>query len=275
MTTIEGWLVEASDLLVKAGIESARLDAELILAHTLRQPRTYLHAHGDDTIDERRENIASARLELRLEHTPIAYIIGHRWFYGRRFITTPASLIPRPESEAMIELLDPIMPKNLSLLNESTHLVDVGTGTGCLGITAKLQWPELDVTLADISTHALGLAKENAQQLGADVHFVKSNLLHGYGRPIDIILANLPYVDKKWDVSPDTAAEPEQALYADDGGLALIRKLIVQASSLLKKDGHIFLESDPRQQTEIIDYAKKHGFKHQKTEGFITYFTKV
>lgn len=274
MTTIEGWLTEASHLLSEANIESARLDAELILGHTIRKPRTYLHAHANDELDERRKDIADARIILRVEHTPLAYIVGHRWFYGRQFKTTPAALIPRPESESIIDILDGIITKNLSLFPEQIRIVDVGTGTGCLGITTKLEWPQVDVTLTDNNTHTLNLAKENAKTLDADVHFFKGNLLHGYASPINIIVANLPYVDKKWDVSPETEFEPQDALFAPENGLFLIRKLIVQAQSLLKTDGHLILESDRRQHDAIIADAKQHGFKHVQTEGFITHFVR-
>jgi len=274
MPTYDSWLIEATNLLAADGIDSARLDAELILAHSLRRPRTYLHAHGDEPLEPRIEDIADARLELRREHTPIAYIIGHKEFYGRRFKTTPAALIPRPESETMINLLADIVPKNLSLLPEKLHLIDVGTGTGCLGITAKLEWPELDVVLTDISNHALTLAEENATLLHADVQFVRSDLLRGYGAPVDIIVANLPYVDRHWEVSPDTQAEPDQALYANDHGLALIYELLDQAALLLRPGGSILLESDNRQQSKIIAYARHHGFKHSKTAGLITEFSR-
>lgn len=271
--TYNSWLLEATKLLVHADIPSARLDAELILAHTIRKPRTYLHANGYLPLDSRREDIANARIELRLDHTPVAYIIGHKEFYGRRFKTTPAALIPRPESETMIEMLATTIPKNLSLLPSQLQLIDVGTGTGCLGITAKLQWPEINVTLTDISTHALNLARENALELHADVTFLKSDLLRGYPAKTDIILANLPYVDREWQVSPDTHAEPDLALYAPDHGLALIRQLLDQARILLNPSGHIFIESDTRQQSDIITIATQVGFSHQATDGFITHFS--
>lgn len=271
---IEQWLDEATHMLAAAGIESARLDAELILSHTIREPRTYLHAHGDEAIDDQHEDIAAARLELRLERTPVAYIIGHKEFYGRRFKTTPAALIPRPESETIIELLKDIIPKNLPLLPEKMTLVDVGTGTGCLGITAKLEWPELNVTLIDNDIHALNLARENGALLQADVRYLKNDLLRSFGLPIDIILANLPYVDREWDVSPDTQAEPQDALFAGDGGLALIKQLLEQATLQLKPGGHILIESDPRQEHKVIEFAKALGFKHLQTEGFITVFTR-
>lgn len=260
--------------LKKADITSARLDAELILAHTIRKPRTYLHAHGDEELSDRDEAIADARLQLRREHTPVAYIIGHKEFYGRRFKTTPAALIPRPESESMIELLKTVIPENLPLVVEYKKLVDVGTGTGCLGITAKLEWPELDVTLIDTSRQALNLAAENAKLLHADVRTVQNDLLRAYGSPIDIILANLPYVDRDWEVSPETHAEPELALYADDEGLAVIRQLINQAAQLLTPNGSLILESDDRQQAAIIQICTAHGLKHQASLGLATHFIK-
>jgi release factor glutamine methyltransferase len=272
--TYENWLNEATTSLQANGVDSARLDAELILAHTLRQPRTYLHAHGEKTLNDRQEDIAAARLELRLDHTPVAYIIGHKEFYGRRFKTTPSALIPRPESEAIIELLADIIPKNLPLLPDKLNLVDVGTGTGCLGITAKLEWPELDVTLTDNSTHALNLTKENAAALHADVHFLKNDLLRGYGAPINIILANLPYVDHSWEVSPDTQAEPDEALYANEFGLALIRQLIDQVELLLRPGGHLILEADLRQHAAIIALAKQHQLQLFETKDLIMCFVR-
>lgn len=274
MQTYDNWLSEATKQLKAAGIDSAKLDAELILSHTIHQPRTYLHAYGDKELDARRHNIANARLDLRLDHTPIAYIIGHKEFYGRRFITTPATLIPRPESETILTILRDIIPANLSLLPTQLHLVDVGTGTGCLGTTAKLEWPELDVTLIDIDQHALNVAKQNANQLHADVQCIKSNLLHGLTIPIDILIANLPYVDRSWDVSPDTNAEPEIALYADEHGLALIHRLIEQAAVLLPPGRHMLLESDIRQHDAIIHFAQSNGFAHVQTAGLITHFTR-
>ncbi|MFZ2544804.1 MAG: peptide chain release factor N(5)-glutamine methyltransferase [Candidatus Saccharimonadales bacterium] len=272
--TIETWLTEATNVLKADNISSAKLDAELILSHTLRKQHTYLHAHGDQELDARHKDIADARIQLRLDHTPVAYIVGHKEFYGHRFKTTPTALIPRPESEVIIELLTDIIPKNSSLIPTTLRLIDVGTGTGCLGISAKLEWPELDVTLIDISRHALNLAKENAELLHAEVNLVKADLLHGFVDNVDIIIANLPYVDKSWDVSPDTYTEPDQALYAPDGGLALIKQLITQSTLVLPHGGHLLLESDIRQQEAIIAFAKDNGFKLEIVKDLITQFIK-
>lgn len=269
MQTVSGWLRDATAQLQGAGIESARLDAELLLTHTLRHPRTYLHAHADDTIEPRQLDIVNARLDLRLERTPIAYIIGHKEFYGRRFKVTTATLIPRPESETMIDILKEIMPTNLSLLPATMRLVDVGTGSGCLGITAKLEFPELAVSLLDISTHALTIAQQNARNLDADVECIKSDLLTNYPFTPDIILANLPYVDVDWDVSPETANEPSEALYAGNNGLAIISKMVVQAASRLTPNGSLLLEADPRQHPQIVKMAKDNGFSVNEIRDFI------
>lgn len=267
----------AAKQLVLAGIASGRLDAEIILAHTLRKSRTFLHAHGDEPIPSRERDIAGARLALRLDRTPLAYIIGHKEFYGRNFRVTPAVLIPRPESEMMITLLKDIYGRNLSLLKDTPllRLVDVGTGTGCLGITAKLEFPELDVTLLDTSRHALKVAETNAEKLQAKVHIHQSDLLSHYPLAATFILANLPYVDKEWERSPETDYEPESALFAADNGLVLIKQLIQEAPSRLTKNGLLFLEADPCQHKAILAEAKQQGFVKKAEVDFIIVLQKA
>lgn len=265
------WLRDAAEELAMLGIGTALLDAELILAHTLRKSRTYLHAHGDEPIDERRLEIANARLELRKDRVPVAYILGHKEFYGRQFKVTPSVLIPRPESEALIESLKKYWGE------KPGKLVDVGTGSGCLGITARLELP-LDVTLADISHHALMVAEDNAKALGATVAIVRSDLLSHLQPPLsnfDLIVANLPYVDKTWQRSPETNHEPAEALFASNGGLALIDRLIAQTDTVLKPGGLLILEADPEQHERIITYAATHQLQHTATDGYALVLTKT
>ena len=269
LITFNAWLDDAFTRLHEAGIKSARLDAEIILAHTIRKARTYLHAHSEELLEDRHREIADARLQLRLDFTPIAYIIGHKEFYGRRFKVTTATLIPRPESETMIDLLKTSFGTTAPFIPQTKRLIDIGTGSGCLGITAKLECPDLEVTLSDISRHALNVAQQNAKALEADVEVHQGDLLRGYGASIDIILANLPYVDRTWEVSRETHAEPDIALYADHDGMALIFQLAIQASQLLTPNGLLFFEADPRQHKAIITYAKKYGLTHRHTVGFI------
>lgn len=265
--TISNWLQSATNTLKRAGITSARLDAEIILGHTLLKNRTYLHAHGEELLDQHRREIANARLQLRCEHTPIAYIVGHKEFYGRLFRVTPATLIPRPESETFITLLREVIDR--SIFSEPLQLVDVGTGSGCIGITAKLEFPKLHTTLLDISQHALTIARKNAEKLDAQVALLRSDLLQSYPGTAHYIVANLPYVDPSWHRSPETNHEPSLALFAEDSGLRLIKKLIKQTPLYLAKNGYLILEADRRQHTEIIQVAQAEGFSYHKTEGLI------
>jgi release factor glutamine methyltransferase len=271
MPAISEWLKNAAHRLKLVDIPSARLDAELILAHTLRKNRTYLHAHIDQLLTDRELDIAEARLALRLDRVPVAYIIGHKEFYGRLFQVTTATLIPRPESETMIDLLKELVqltPPRL-LGAPRLRLVDVGTGSGCLGITAKLELSELDVTLADISRHALMVATKNSQMLQADVTILQSDLLTDYPLQPDFILANLPYVDRDWSTPPELEHEPELALFAEDNGLQLIKKLIKQADPQLTKGGYLLLEADTTQLDTIAQFATAYNFKEVERRGFI------
>lgn len=264
---IKDWLKTSINQLKESGFDTPSLDTEVILAHTIKKGRTYLHAHGDDVLDIKSLEIADARLALRLDHVPIAYIIGHKEFYGRKFKVTTATLIPRPESEVIIDLLKELTATQTLFVENTKRLVDVGTGSGCLGITAKLEFPELDVTLLDISSQALMVAKQNARLLDAQVTLLKSDLLTDYDFQPDIILANLPYVDKTWDRSPETNHEPEISLFALQDGLAIINKLIIQASLKLGTGGVILLEADTRQHKKIIEFASHNGFELIKAKG--------
>jgi release factor glutamine methyltransferase len=267
---IKDWLRHAASQLTDVGMSSAKLDAEIILAHTLRQSRTFIHAHDDEILSPRQQEIADARLQLRLDRTPIAYIVGQKEFYGRLFRVNPSTLIPRPESETIITLLKELTSQTAIPLDKTpVRLVDVGTGTGCLGITAKLEIPELEVSLVDISRHALNMAEINAKQLHADVAIIRSDLLLSYPMTADYIIANLPYVDTEWERSPETNYEPALALFADDAGLALIKKLIAETPLHLKTGGYLFLEADPRQHAAIIAAAKAHGLSLVKIRDFI------
>lgn len=260
--TIADWLKNATNELADDLLPSPRLDAEIILAHTIRHPRTFLHAHSEEQLSMRTQDIADARIELRKDRVPIAYIIGHKEFYGRRFSVSPAVLIPRPESEELITVLKQIIPNSAALPGVvNKRLVDIGTGSGCLGITAKLELPELDVALIDTSRHALKVAEKNASALDADVETFVSDLLLSYPYSPDIVLANLPYVDPSWDQSPELVNEPAEALYADDGGLAIIKRCIEQAAGRSKPGAFVLLEADTRQLDDIASFAAKHGFK--------------
>jgi len=246
--TIEFWLQNSG---------LTRLDAELILAYALNKSREWLLAHNEEKIPK---NTASPLVARRKKHEPLAYILGHKEFYGRDFVVTPDVLIPRPETEQLTNFVVQLFENE----NLGKRMVDVGCGSGCIGITVKLECPELDIILSDTSSGALNIAKQNAHNLGASVKFVKSDLLTVFvnrNSLFDIIIANLPYVDRDWQVSPETKYEPKAALFASDGGLILIKKIIDQSLKCLVRGGYLVLELDPRQKTAIKDYASKRDFK--------------
>lgn len=253
---INAWLADAAKQLRNAQVPSARLDSEILLAHSINKSRTYLHAHPEQVICSKMLKLANSYLKLRINRMPIAYIIGQKEFYGRNFFVTPATLIPRPESEEIIELLAKILTNDTNRPLPTPYcLVDMGTGSGCLGITAKLEFPSLDVTLADVSSKALQIASLNAKALGAHANIVESNLFDGLNHKFDIILANLPYVDSTWTCSLETSFEPNLALFASDNGMSLIKKLIDNTPAHLNNLGYLIIESDPCQHKDLICYA--------------------
>jgi len=268
MLTIKEWLEFASKKLSLAGIPSHKLDAEILLADSLGVEKTYLHAHPEYTINKSKHRLINKRLNQRLKRLPIAYILGKKEFYSRDFKVNKNTLIPRPESEAIIDSL-----KNIIKNNDNIRLVDVGTGSGCLGITAKLEFPKINVTLLDKSSKALKIAHLNAKLLSADVRIKKNDLLSKYKENLDIIIANLPYVDKSWDISPETVYEPSLALFADDNGQCLIKKLIYQASGLLNDSGLLIIESDPIQHEALINYSNKFNLKLLCKDNYVLTFS--
>ena len=266
--TINAWLSDATTKLQQSGSPSAMLDVELILAHSLGKDRTWLQAHYDDILPHRQLTSANQGLQRRIRHTPIAYIIGYKEFYGREFTVTPDVLIPRPETERLIEFA-------LRHHDQASQILDTGTGSGAIAITLALELPTAHVTASDLSSTALKVAARNARNLNSSIDFVQSDLLDAITGQFDLIVANLPYVDPTWQVSLETSAEPELALFADDRGLALIKKLIIQATKYLPASGTLLLEMDTRQLTEAATFAESHGYTVSATEPFLLALKKI
>lgn len=281
--TIEEWLIDVAEQFERAKIPTARLDAELILSHMLGVERTWLISHAEDSLARAALmnpkgtrpggiDVYGERLVLRrLKREPIAYLLGMKEFYGREFMVNKHVLIPRPETEALIELA-----KKHSF---SGATLDVGCGSGAIGLTLASELKDVDVTLSDISPEALEVVQKNMKSLKIkNVTLVESDLLEHWqdtDTQFDAIVANLPYVDRTWERSPETNFEPYQALFAQEGGLALINELLDQAPPLLKSSGYLLLEADPEQHESIISKTKENGFKHIETEGYGILFKKV
>lgn len=268
--TIEQWLLRTTKHFRENNIETAWLDAVIILENFSGKDRTWLLAHGNDslthllTIDQL-ENVVKA-VARRANREPIAYIVGFKEFFGLKFVVDNSVLIPRPESEAMIDLIEDLGS------NEGKSLVDVGTGSGALAIAAKLTYKRLKVTALDISDDALAVAKINAKLLKADVRFIKSNLLDEVKLKQDIILANLPYVPPGFEVDEEVAYEPARAIFTEQGGLKLIQEVVEQAASKLNPGGYLLLESLPSQMSKINEIANKNDLIYVKRSGLIQVF---
>ncbi len=212
---------------------------------------------------------------------PKAYQTGIQDFYGRNFIVTPDVLIPRPETEAIIDLVlnlagKPYLPgvkPSQPELPEHPTIIDVGTGSGCIAITLKLELPKSKIIATDISENALIIAQKNATKLSASISFIISHLIEKVNVKPDLVVANLPYVDKKWDWLDleSLSYEPETALFAEDSGLALIKELIREVSA--QSIPRLILEADPCEHDKIIDYAKKYNLRLKTRLQFTLYFT--
>ena len=221
---------------------------------------------------------------------PEAYKRGYQDFYGRDFEVTPNVLIPRPETEAIVDEVKLLagrpylsgMKVPVRELSEKPLILDVGTGSGCIAITLKLEIPEVKIIGVDISEEALNVARNNADKLSAEVDFVHSDLLYNYcGEKPDVIVANLPYVDEEWEWLDKEALnfEPRLALYAKKQGLELIFVLIKQVEGMWSgehKDGKrwLILEADLCQHNKIVEFAAEHGFLHEKTNGYALVFSR-
>jgi release factor glutamine methyltransferase len=267
--TIGEWLKSATNKLGLANISSARLDALLLLEFTLALDRSHLLAHQDYCIKPGQLFVLNRLLKRRFEHEPIAYIRSSCEFYGRKFIVNKNVLVPRPESEAFIELL-----KKLPL-TPNQKLLDIGTGSGILAITAKLEFPKLQVCGDDISKKAIKVAADNAKALSANVKFLEANLIGSCLGKYDYILANLPYVPVGYKVSPAANHEPSKALYSGKDGLDLIKVLAPLAYTHLKDSGYILLESLLEQQAQIKTIYRRAGFKLIAKSGLVQCFQKI
>lgn len=265
-TTIHKWLKHASTSLKAAEIDSYHLDALILLEHVTGWDRAYILAHYEHVLNHGQLEQLTQYLKRRVSREPLAYIVGSIEFYGRNFLVDNRVLVPRPESEALVEALHSLPIKH------EHNLLDIGTGSGILGISAKLEFPNLDVTLSDVSQHALNVAALNAQKLEVKVKTIKSYLLEAFlsnqQSTFDIIMANLPYVDRAWPTSPELQYEPQNALFADDNGLELVKRLITQSNHVLRSHGYLILEADPSQFSEITTFSKGHQLAERARNGY-------
>lgn len=225
-----------------ASVPSPRLSAELLLMFSLNCDRAYLFTYPERELTADELSRYEEAIARRCTGEPAQYITGHQEFYGRDFLVTPAVLIPRPETEHLIEAVLELMPSDVH-----GRVLDIGTGSGCIAITLARELPRMKVTAVDISPPALEIARANAARLEAQIEFRESDLLSAIepGRQFDIIVSNPPYVgeceaDKVQRQVKDF--EPHCAVFGGERGLDIIRRLVPQAREHLKPGGWLLME---------------------------------
>lgn len=270
--TITIWLHHAIEKLEGAGIGTARLDCQLLLADELKQDRSWLLAHMDLPLTDETQARLAKLVDERAKHIPLAYIRGKTEFYGREFLVDKRVLEPRPESETMIDLLKKLPPAHAK---QPLQIIDVGTGSGALAVTAKLELPQAQVLGTDNDPKCLEVARANAQKYHVHISFAEGDLLapaQNLQSQLVVTLANLPYVPETFHVNEAALQEPHNAIFGGEDGLDPYRKLFEQANELPKRPAYILTESLPFQHKLLQFLAARHGFRFVSEEDFIQVF---
>lgn len=270
---LQMWRREAAQQLSTVGIESASLDTLVLLCDELGREKAWVLAHGEEPLSATTEAALNTKVMQRAQHVPLAYIRGKVEFFGREFAVNTHVLVPRPESESMIELL-----KQSVSHTASCTIADIGTGSGALAITAKLELPSASVFATDIDERCLEVAQKNAVKLEADITFLHGDLLSPLHRTNStdhklVILANLPYVPEQYPINTAASHEPALALFSGKDGLDHYTRLFAQAHALPVAPSYIVTECLMEQQDSLSTLAQQSGYQVIQTDGLAQLFT--
>jgi release factor glutamine methyltransferase len=240
-------------------IPDARLEAEVMLMNVMRMQRHDLFSQQETEVSPQQEQALAAIMERRLKREPLAYILQYKEFYGINLLVNPDVLIPRPETECMVE--HALFMALMGMETPQLVVADVGTGTGAIAINLALHLPAAHIYAMDNADAVLDVAAYNirAHNVADRVTLGKGDLLEPAPEPVDLILANLPYIptDRIPTLQPEIRWEPQQALDGGPDGLDLIRRLLAQAPDKLKEHGIILLELDPEQVPAVEELARQ------------------
>jgi release factor glutamine methyltransferase len=250
----------------KRNIDSPRLNAEHLLGHVLGRKRMELYLDFERRLRESELAPLRELVKRRGLGEPLQHLLGTAEFCGRSFRCDKRALVPRPETEQLVELLISHLKSEISY----SRVVDVGTGSGVIALTLAAEFPKAEVIAADISEDALMLARENAKRLDlADrVRFLRSNLLESVQPDVDLIVANLPYVstEDRRNLSREVLHDPEVALFAGARGDELVRQLIAQAPSWLRAEGMLAMEIGIGQSEALVAALAEKNYRDISTE---------
>ena len=209
---------------------------------------------NDEIDDSKVKSIQKAIEQYRTDKVPPQYIVGHTYFYGYRFLVNSSVLIPRKETEELV--FHALKEANA---HAYTKILDIGTGSGCIAVSIKKQKPSLEVIASDNDLDALEVAKKNALNLKADIHFLHMDVLEGFNQDVDMIISNPPYIDSS-EIIDDMVRlyEPKNALYSPEKGLYHYKKILKDAKKVLKQNGVILLELAYDKAQEVKNEAYKY-----------------
>jgi release factor glutamine methyltransferase len=251
----------ARDHFHKRGADSARLDAEVLLAHVLGLRRLDLYLKFDRPLTEPELTEYRELVARRAKGQPVAYLVGHKEFMGLDFTVTPAVLIPNPDTEVLVQ-------RAVELAREAgrpLRVADVGTGSGCIAIAIAHYAPLADVVASDVSPDALEVAARNVAKhsLRDRVQLVCGDLMAPLGGSFDLVCANLPYVAEGSRLASEVVAQPAQALYAEGQGSALVTRLLAEAPARLNAGGRVLAELDTTIASFAVDTANRSFAGHR------------
>ena len=258
-------LERATQRLTQAGCDTPRLDAEVLLAHALSQNRTWLYLHPVEALDESQQDRFNHLLSRRERREPVAYITGLKAFFGLEFQVTPQVLIPRPETELLVETAIEMAQSQSARPNSQApvSIAEVGTGSGCIAIALAKNLAGASIFALDTSEAALQLARQNAirHAVEAKLIFLRGDLLQPLTNPVDLIVSNPPYLSRSdlLAASPEVSRyEPRLALDGGEDGLDVIRRLLPQTREKLKPGGSLLIEMGAGQGHAVIELAQIH-----------------
>ena len=239
--------------------ETAKLDAELLLAHCIGKSRSYLYTWPEELLKTADWQRFQALIGRRLEPTPIAYLLGEREFFSLSLKTSPAALVPRAETELLVETTLALCSRQAE-----TNLLELGTGTGAIAIALKVHCPTINIIATDISTDCLALAQQNADSHRLIIDWVASDWFSHVDGRFDIIVSNPPYIAAADPAlkEGDLPAEPWLALSPGPSGLEALQNIIAAAPGYLNPGGYLLLEHGFDQQAEVETLMRNHGFTH-------------
>ena len=249
MAIIRETIRQTHQTLEDAGIPDARLEAEVMVMTMMRMTRQNIFAEQETEVPTNAADDLAGIVGQRLERVPLAYILGYREFYGINVVVTPDVLIPRSETEGMVE--HTLFMALMGMETRELTIADVGTGSGAIAVNLAIHLPAARIYAVDISEPALDVAAWNirAHSVADRVRLGHGDLLEPVPEPVDLIVANLPYIpsDRIPTLQPEVQQEPTSALDGGEDGLDLVRRLLAQAPSKLNSPGIILLELDPEQ----------------------------